>query len=175
MSKQWVQKNATLILEETDSLELSNVRNPRLMGAAIPVLDFKPGVSDFAHIYKKAHNCELNWKGAQESNFRIKKCISSEPLFFWRWLICFPKLFLNFAWSIFVRRYFKLMLTSFSFLGSYSERIFSSQVLIFQTFIPVFNSTCNKNLSCGIICEKETSTHKNAQRISGSQGKTITV
>lgn len=55
------------------------------MEAAISALDFRSGVLDFAHIYiyiyKKAHNCELNWKGAQESNSQRKRSISSEPLF----------------------------------------------------------------------------------------------
>lgn len=59
----------TPTLEETGSLKLSNMRNPGLMEAAIPALDFGPGIPDFAHIYKQARNCKSNWKGAQEFKF----------------------------------------------------------------------------------------------------------
>lgn len=48
----------TPTLEETGGLKLSNMRNPRLVGAAIPALDFGSGVLDFIPIYEQAYNCE---------------------------------------------------------------------------------------------------------------------
>lgn len=54
----------TPTLEETGCLKLSNMSNPRLIRAAIPALDFGPGALDFADIYKQAHDCKSNWKGA---------------------------------------------------------------------------------------------------------------
>lgn len=59
----------TPTLEEMGGLKLSNMRNPSLTGAAIPPLDFGPGVLDYVHIHKQAHNCRSNRKGEQEFKF----------------------------------------------------------------------------------------------------------
>lgn len=154
----------TPTLEETGGLKLSNMRNASLMGAAIPPLDFGTRVLDFVHIHKQGHKCRSN----RNSNFQIKNkikshhtVISSDP-FSSRNNFLSPKLFLSFAWSIFLKRYFKLMPHRLFFPRKllWEDFFFSSEVLIFQTFLPVFNSTCDQNPSCRIICEKD----KHAQK-----------
>jgi len=58
--------------EETHGLKLSHMRNPRLMGAATPVLDFGHGVLDFTLLYEQVQNRNSNCRGAQEFKFSKK-------------------------------------------------------------------------------------------------------
>lgn len=142
-------------------------------GSCYSALDFGPEVLDFTHVYKQAHKWEPNAKWAQEFKLAQKKIhYPLWSIFFKRQLIFSFQVVPSFAWSIFLRRYLKLLPHRLFFPQKLLWEDFSSEVLIFQTFLPVFNSICDKNPSCRIICEKQTSMHKNAYRISDSQGKT---
>lgn len=163
----------TTMLEENDDLKLSNMRDSGLMGAATQhwtlVLN---SLTSLIYTNRQTDKGKPNAKWVQEFKFSKKKHVVPSDPYFSRDRFFFPKLFLSFACSIFLRRYLKLLPHRLFFPQKLSQEYFSSEVLIFQTFLPVFNSTCDKNPSCRLICEKQTSMHKNAYRISDPQGKT---
>lgn len=63
-----------------------------------------------------------------------KTCCPLWSIFFKRQIFFFPKLFLSFACSIFLRRYLKILLTGFSFLRSYHNNIFPQRSWSFRPF-----------------------------------------
>lgn len=161
----------TTMLEENDDLKLNNMRNSGLIGGAIQhwTLVLKSLTS---FIYTNRHiNVSPMQNEHRNSNSQRKTYYPLWSTIFKRQLIFFQAV-LSFAWSIFLRRYLKLLPHRLFFSQKLLWEDFSSEVLIFQTFPPVFNSICDKNPSCRIICEKQTSMYKNAYRISDSQGKT---
>lgn len=165
---------ATTMLEENDYLKLSNMRNSALMGAAIQHWSFV--LKSLTLLMYTNRHISVNQMQNEHRNSNSQRKKIYYPFwsffFFSRQLIFFSQVVPSFAWSIFLRRYLKLLPHRLFFPQKLLWEDFSSEVLIFQTFLPVFNSIWDKNPSCRIICEKQTSMHKNAYRISDSQGKT---
>lgn len=155
----------TTMLEGNDDLKLSNIRNSRLTAATIQhwTLVLKSLTSP---LYTNRHISVSQMQNEHRNSNSQRKDILSphQPIFFKRQLIFFPSCFSALLDLFFLEDISSYCLIGFSFLRSYSERIFSSEVLIFQTFLPVFNLTCDKNPSCRMICGKQTSMHKNAYR-----------